>query len=166
LYCWFEGLMESTLQSKLHGTTRSYFKMKRTLTALTVAASLIASGASAADYADLQKLATNSCMSCDLTYANLYRSDLMGANLTRADLRGATLLFADLRSANLSGANLRSANLTGAYLSGAELNGADLSRANLTGADLRGADLSGADLLGAILCNTIMPDGSVIYSGC
>ena len=63
--------------------------MKRTLTALTVAATMCASSASAADDADLQKLAdTNSCMSCDLTYANLYRSYLMGANLTRADLRG------------------------------------------------------------------------------
>ena len=91
--------------------------MKSTLTALTVAATMFASSASAADDADGQKLwDTNNCVSCDLTHANLYRSDLRGANLT--------------------------------------------------GADLRGADLSGADLLGAILCNTTMPDGSVIYSGC
>ena len=32
--------------------------------------------------------------------------------------------------------------------------------------DLGGADLSGAYMQGAALCNTTMPDGSVIYSGC
>ena len=32
--------------------------------------------------------------------------------------------------------------------------------------DLSGAYLKGANLMGAILCNTTMPDGSVIYSGC
>ena len=71
--------------------------MKLTLTALTVATLLIASGASAFDPADLQKLKdTNKCVECDLSVA-----DLMEANLEDA-----------------------------------------------------------------ILCNTIMPDGSVIYSGC
>ena len=76
--------------------------MKLTLTALTVAATMFASSASAFDPADLQKLKdTNECVKCDL-----------------AD-----------------------ANLSGAYLGGAYMNG-------------------------AILCNTTMPDGSVIYSGC
>ena len=52
----------------------------------------------------------------------------------------------------------------------------DLREANLVGANLVGADLSGANLKdanvnlarmkGAILCNTTMPDGSMIYSGC
>ena len=47
----------------------------------------------------------------------------------------------------------------------------DLSEANLWGATIRGANLSGANLYGAelreaILCNTTVPDGSVIYSGC
>ena len=32
--------------------------------------------------------------------------------------------------------------------------------------DLTDANLKGANLKGAILCNTTMPDGSVIYSGC
>ena len=32
--------------------------------------------------------------------------------------------------------------------------------------DLKGADLWSANMQGAILCNTTMPDGSVIYSGC
>jgi uncharacterized protein YjbI with pentapeptide repeats len=42
----------------------------------------------------------------------------------------------------------------------------DLSEANLWGATIRGANLRGADLNGGILCNTTVPDGSVIYSGC
>ncbi len=42
----------------------------------------------------------------------------------------------------------------------------DLADANLSGADLGGTNLSGAYMQGAALCNTIMPDGSVIYSGC
>ena len=46
-------------------------------------------------------------------------------------------------------------------LADANLTGADLGRANLSGADLGGAYMNGA-----ILCNTTMPDGSVIYSGC
>jgi uncharacterized protein YjbI with pentapeptide repeats len=82
-------------------------KMKLTLTALTVAATIFASSASAFDPDDLQKLKdTNECRICDLTNANLF------------------------------GANMFSANLSGAIMQG------------------------------AILCNTTMPDGSVIYSGC
>ena len=42
----------------------------------------------------------------------------------------------------------------------------DLSGANLSGADLIFANLSGADLRDARFCNTVMPDGTVIYSGC
>ena len=40
------------------------------------------------------------------------------------------------------------------------------AQCNLEAADLRGANLEGAKTKGAILCNTIMPDGSTIYSGC
>ena len=40
------------------------------------------------------------------------------------------------------------------------------AQCNLEAADLRGANLEGAKMKGVILCNTIMPDGSVIYSGC
>ena len=71
--------------------------MKRTLTALTVAATMFASSASAFDPDDLQKLKdTGKCTTCDLG----------------------------------------------------------------------GANLSGAYMQGAALCNTTMPDGSVINSGC
>ena len=101
--------------------------MKRSLTALTVAASLIASGASAFDSADWQKLLdTNECVECDLSRASLRETSLRVANLSRADLIGA----------------------------------------NLSGATLWEADLTKVIMNGAILCNTTMPDGSVIYSGC
>ena len=61
--------------------------MKRTLTALTVAATMFASSASAADPADLQKLKdTGKCATCNLSGANLYN-----ANLSRARMRGAIL---------------------------------------------------------------------------
>ena len=116
--------------------------MKLTLTALTVAAALTASGASAFDPDDLQKLLdTNECVACDLIGANLTDANLIGANLT---------------DANLIGANLRDAALFGAVL----------EDANLGGANLRGAELDFTYMNGAILCNTTMPDGSVIYSGC
>ena len=121
--------------------------MKRALTALTVAATMFASSASAFDPDDLQKLLdTNVCVQCDLREANLMDAYLTGTNLT---------------DANLSGANLVSADLSGAILIYANLSGA-----NLGGAFLGGANLYGAYMNGAILCNTTMPDGSVIYIGC
>jgi len=51
-------------------------------------------------------------------------------------------------------------------LAGAALFRADLEDANLGGATLRGADLNFTYMNGVILCNTTMPDSSVIYSGC
>ena len=41
-----------------------------------------------------------------------------------------------------------------------------LPATNLTGADLTGANLKGVSLDGAILCNTIMPDGTINNSDC
>jgi uncharacterized protein YjbI with pentapeptide repeats len=121
--------------------------MKRILTALTVATSLIASGASAFDPDDLQKLKdTGDCVACDLE----------GAFLANVNLEGARLNFARLRGTNLSSVNME----------GAELMGANLMDAFLDGTNLMGARLNYAKMKGAILCNTIMPDGSVIYSGC
>jgi uncharacterized protein YjbI with pentapeptide repeats len=57
-------------------------------------------------------------------------------------------------------------NLSRANLRGADLTGANLTGANLEAANLEAANLSGTLMKGAILCNTTMPDGSVIYSGC
>jgi uncharacterized protein YjbI with pentapeptide repeats len=143
--------------------------MKRTLTALTVAASLMASGASAFDATDVQSLKdTGKCVGCDLS-----RSKLNGLVITTADatLDAANLSKADLSDAFLAGISLVSSNLEGAVLVGVHLEGADLTRANLRGANLDGANLTGADLQsaymqGAILCNTTMPDGTINYSGC
>jgi len=56
--------------------------------------------------------------------------------------------------------------LISANLANANLNGADLSEAKLSGANLKEAILDYTIMDGAILCNTTMPDGSVIYSGC
>ena len=71
--------------------------------------------------------------------------------LERVDLQGA-----QLKGVNLGGANLRNADLTLT----------NLESANLGGADLRGAKLDRAFMNEAILCNTIMPDGHIEYSGC
>ena len=131
-------------------------KMKLTPTALTIAATIFAGSASAFDPDDLQKLKyTNKCKSCDLSGANLHSTDLSNANLNGANLTEADLRFARLKDADLSNANLKGAILT-----------ADLEGAFLNGAILSGANLKGANLEDAILCNTTMPDGSVIYSGC
>ena len=121
---------------------RGIVLMKCTLTALTLAATMFASSASAFDPAHLQQLKnTGKCATCDLGGADLSSADLGGANLG-----GAKLISANLRGADLGGINLRDTDLSGA--------------------DLGGANLSGAYMQGAALCNTIMPDGSVIYSGC
>ena len=121
--------------------------MKATLTALTVAATMFASSASAFDPDDLQTLKdTNRCARCDLRKANLTGAKLMDAKLSNAFLMDANLMGADLTRANLTEANLMDVDLRGA--------------------DLRGAKLSYTIMKGAILCNTTMPDGSVIYSGC
>ena len=121
--------------------------MKRTLTALTVAATMFASSANAFDPADLQKLKdTGDCVVCDLEGAVLSDVNMVGARLNFTILRGAVL--------------------TGLDMEGAELMGANLMGAVLDGTNLMGAKLHYAKMMGTKLCNTTMPDGSVIYSGC
>ena len=111
--------------------------MKRLFAAVAVVAALVGSSASAADPEHLKKLKdTNECVGCDLTKAFLFKANLRNADLSKANLFNANLRNADLRFADLSGANLS------------------------------GAKLSLALINGAILCNTTMPDGSVLYSGC
>ena len=61
-------------------------------------------------------------------------------------------------------ADLQKLKATGSWAK-CDLSGADLSGADLSGAFLMDADLTGANLSRAILCNTIMPDKSVIHSG-
>lgn len=72
-------------------------------------------------------------------------------NCVKCDLSAAFL-----RSINLKGANLEFGNLWDARLEGS----------NLEGANLKGAVLVDAGMYGTILCNTIMPDGSIDNSGC
>ena len=111
--------------------------MKQILATITVAVTLVSSSASAFDSAHLKRLKdTGYCINCDLSGANLEDAKLMGAKLEGADLKGA--------------------NLTEAELSGADL----------TGTNFRKADMNFVNMKGAILCNTTMPDKSVIYSGC
>ena len=75
--------------------------MKRTLTALTVAATMFASSASAFDPDDLQKLKdTGECVGCNLSNANLgMDANLEGANLIGANLTGAFMNDVNLASA-------------------------------------------------------------------
>ena len=116
--------------------------MIRLLATITLAVNLVASSASAFDPAHLKRLKdTGDCIKCDLRGAYLNGTDLSGAYLRGADLRGA-------------------------YLSGANLDGANLEGAKLSGANLDGAKLDYAIMDGAIFCNTTMPDGSVLYTGC
>ena len=92
-----------------------YLSAKLILTALTVAATMFASSAFAADPADLQKLKdTGNCVGCDLSGADLEDANLSGANLRGANLRGANLRFAALVAANLVTTDLRGADLGGA----------------------------------------------------
>ena len=140
---------------------------KLTLPILTIAATIFAGGAFAFDPDDLQKLKdTNECVQCDLRDADLKGADLKGANLSGANLGKANLWEANLAGGNLTKAKLADGNLMGANLSGANLGKASLWEANLNGANLRDADLTYAIMPDVILCNTTMPDGSVIYSGC
>ena len=88
--------------------------MKRTLTALTLAATMFATSASAFEPDDLQKLKdTGDCVECDLTDANLEGADLEGAILEGANLIGANLADANLSAALLEGADLKGARTNG-----------------------------------------------------
>jgi uncharacterized protein YjbI with pentapeptide repeats len=72
----------------------------------------------------------------------------------------------DCVKCDLSGANLEGADLTSATLMSANLSYANLNDVDLEGANLQDANLSYAKMKGAMLCNTTMPNGSVIYSDC
>ena len=78
--------------------------MKATLTALTVAATMFASSASAADPADLQKLKdTGACIKCDLIAADLSDANLALANLSGADLVGMEDLAEQIKGGMMEG---------------------------------------------------------------
>lgn len=123
---------------------------------------LSTSSALAFDPTDFKKLVeTNECAGCDLEGANLVRANLKGANLEGANLKKAILIKVDLRSANLAGSDLEGANLWTAYLWKGNLEGVNLKGANLLNADIRSVRMKNT-----ILCNTTMPDGSIIDRDC
>lgn len=167
--------------------------MKITLAALTVAASLMTGGVYAYDnktltflkdlsdatITDLLKGQVEGTLKERNERRELLRLAKEGwekhskqeIDLSSANLNDFFLYEVDLNGANLRDANLNRAGLKDSKLQLANLGGANLTQANLTGADLSGANLTSADLGYAImdgvtLCNTTMPDGSVIYSGC
>jgi len=97
----------------------------------------------------------------DLRDSNFSEARFSGGRFLRSDLRGVTFTNAGLRRADFSGSDLRNANFQGATL-----HSANFSNANLSGANLRGADLTEATLQGAIMCETIAPDGTMLFIGC
>ena len=131
---------------------------KLNLTILAIIALIFSSHVYAADPNHIKKLWSHKgdCSYCDLSGYDMTGFWLSKYKFEDANLEGAILIEANLTNANLIGVNLESANLQGVNLVGADLSGANLKNANLSGANLKGATL----------CNTIMPDGSVIYSGC
>jgi uncharacterized protein YjbI with pentapeptide repeats len=120
----------------------------------------IAPAAHAYNPADLKTLlATNKCIGCDLSGANLSRKQLVNADLQAANLVGANLSRANLTGAKLGGANLTGSNLTKTNFTGAVLQAASLIDVNFTNTNLTKADLSYANLVNtnfrmAILNNT------------
>jgi len=107
----------------------------------------------------------------DLEYAKLTRANLSGASIAEAMLEGIDLSGSNLSNANFAATALCDANLTGACLRDTTFSEFLLVGANLTNVDLSEAiiSLDGADIdriSGAILCNTIMPDGSIRNDHC
>ncbi len=110
----------------------------------------IAPAAGAYSQADLNKLtATNKCVGCDLSGADLSRRQL-----ANADLQAANLVGAKLTSTNLSGAKLGGANLTGADLTNTNLSQAFMQAVSAIDVNFSGTNLTNTDLTYANLVNT------------
>jgi hypothetical protein len=97
---------------------------------------------------------TNSCVSCNLSYAYFFYADFQYANLSHANLSHANLSYTTLDAANLSYANLSYANLSYEHSGGVNLSYANLSYANLYNAGLVFANLSYANFSYANLIYT------------
>lgn len=101
-----------------------------------------------------------SCVSSDLSGAQLNRAALRGANLSGANLEGA-----DLAGADLAYSNLRNVDLTGANLSNVQLHGADLTGATLTRVNTSGVDFTTTIWPDGRRCSATSPRGScLVYS--
>jgi fluoroquinolone resistance protein len=97
---------------------------------------------------------------CDLSFADMDRSNLWAVHFADTNLRGARFHRADFsrafgpkvvrHAAAFLRCNLELCDLSDARLPGGELTGSSLREADLTEADLQGADLSGCDLFQAL----------------
>jgi len=110
--------------------------------------------------------AQTQCPGALLEGAALAGADLHGANFSGANLHASDLRRVDLTGANLSDADLSDTDISHAKLLGADLTGASLKNANLEGTDLTGATLRISQLNTARLCETKMPDGTTVVTGC
>ena len=122
-----------------------------------------------------------------LTYAKLQGANLSNANLTKTYLGGAylnevnfsnallehtdfvraTLSYADfsdteLSSVNFPGAIVTSAKFHNAIILNTSFLGTNLFNTNLSGADLSAAKIQDTSLNNVRLCNTILPEGSIL----
>jgi uncharacterized protein YjbI with pentapeptide repeats len=97
------------------------------------------------------------------------------AVLTRSDFKKSRITWhannANFSSANFDGSIMTRSTLTNSDFSeasfvNANLTGTDFSNSDLTDADLTGATLTNVRFEGTILCNTIAPDGAVLFTGC
>ncbi|CAD0185982.1 hypothetical protein RUESEDTHA_02885 [Ruegeria sp. THAF57] len=129
----------------------------------------------------------------DLRRANFRGSSMEGANFWAADIRNADLSETFLRNADFKAAFLDGADFNWADLQGALLDDSYLIGTSFLGTDLSGADLTNASFIeeihdpehaqkektlkknfevakktlrNAILCDTIMPDGSLESRDC
>lgn len=87
--------------------------------------------------------------------------DLSRHNLNHADLKNAVLLSVDLSGSAFVEADLTNAQLIDSNLTGATVRGAVLARSVLTGAT--GVDFSTST---AVLCETVLPDGTMSRRDC
>lgn len=106
------------------------------------------------------------CPGAQLQGALIPGADLHGANLSGANLQASDLRRTDLTGADLSDADLSDTDLSHAKVLGADLTGAKLKHANLEGTDFTGATLRVSQLNTARLCETTMPDGTNVMTGC
>ncbi len=172
-----------------HGRYQLRFTAADTATDIALGMVWFGSESKVYNAADLQKLATRICESCNLRGANLSQATLRSTILSGADLSEALLLKipgglalngslfkvllggSDVKGADLSSAILTGATLSGAYMTGAGGNAANLSSADLTrvkalnmflpGADMQSANMTGADFSRSVLTRANL-DGAIL----
>ena len=131
--------------------------MLKQLSALAIAASLMATPAFAQNASQIAKAKSGkSCAGCNLFQADFSYTDAAGMDFSKSRLRQANLALTTFDDVNFSKSNLSVANLFGARFNRCDLSQADLTNAsavgayfgssNLKGAKLAGTNVSGADL--------------------